>query len=233
MSSDEERIRQQIDYYRARAGEYDEWFLRQGRYDRGAAHRAAWFDEVATVERALGEEIEGRAILELACGTGLWTRHLAAAHRRVVALDASPEVIAINRSRLSPGNVRYVIGDIFAPPLTGRFDTVFFAFWLSHVPETRFDRFWQTVGNLLRPGGHVVFVDSLLEPESTAVDHDPLNTSGIVRRRLNDGSLFEVVKVFRHPADLEQRLRDLGWAGWARSSGRFFVYGSFVTKPPP
>ena len=27
---------EQIAYYRARAGEYDEWFLRQGRYDRGS-----------------------------------------------------------------------------------------------------------------------------------------------------------------------------------------------------
>ena len=29
-------IQQQIAYYRARAGEYDEWFYRIGRYDRGA-----------------------------------------------------------------------------------------------------------------------------------------------------------------------------------------------------
>jgi demethylmenaquinone methyltransferase/2-methoxy-6-polyprenyl-1,4-benzoquinol methylase len=227
--SDEEQIRQQIAYYRARASEYDQWFLREGRYDRGAAHRAAWFGEVATVERALDEEIEGHSVLELACGTGLWTRYLAAADRRVVALDASPEVIAINRSRVT-GKVRYVIGDVFAPPVTGRFDMVFFAFWLSHVPETRFDGFWQTVGRLVKPGARVFFVDSLLEPESTAVDHGPLNTSGVVRRKLNDGRVFDVVKVFHQPADLEQRLRDLGWAGWVRSSGRFFLYGSLRTS---
>ena len=28
-------LQEQIDYYRARAAEYDEWFNRQGRYDRG------------------------------------------------------------------------------------------------------------------------------------------------------------------------------------------------------
>lgn len=26
-------LQQQIDYYRARAGEYDQWFYREGRYD--------------------------------------------------------------------------------------------------------------------------------------------------------------------------------------------------------
>ncbi len=28
-------VKEQIAYYQARAGEYDEWFFRQGRYDRG------------------------------------------------------------------------------------------------------------------------------------------------------------------------------------------------------
>ena len=74
------------------------------------------------------------------------------------------------------------------------------------------------------------FVDSLLEPESTAVDHDRLTTSGVVRRRLNDGRLFDIVKLFHQPADLERRMRDLGWAGSVRSSGRFFLYGSLAAS---
>lgn len=32
-------LQEQIQYYRDRASEYDEWFFRQGRYDRGEAHR--------------------------------------------------------------------------------------------------------------------------------------------------------------------------------------------------
>ena len=31
-----------VEYYRARAAEYDEWFYRRGRYDRGAAANAQW-----------------------------------------------------------------------------------------------------------------------------------------------------------------------------------------------
>lgn len=34
--TDDSILREQIDYYRSRAAEYDEWFLRTGRYDRGA-----------------------------------------------------------------------------------------------------------------------------------------------------------------------------------------------------
>ena len=49
----EQIIKEQIDYYRARAGEYDEWFLRQGRYDHGEKFNERWFAQAAQVRAAL------------------------------------------------------------------------------------------------------------------------------------------------------------------------------------
>ncbi len=215
----------QIAYYRARAAEYDEWFLRQGRYDRGPEHRAEWFGEVATVEAALTTEHPHGDVLELACGTGLWTQHLVRTAERVTAVDASPEAIALNRERLGSACVDYVVADLFswAPPAT--YDFIFFGFWLSHVPQARLDWFWTLVRQALRPGGKAFFVDSLFTPESTAKDHAPLNDSGVVRRKLNDGREFDIVKVFHDPAQLEADLQSAGWDGYVRSSGKFFLYG--------
>ena len=51
----------QVAYYRARAGEYDEWWFRTGRYDRGAEFNAAWFADVAEVERALDAFVDARS----------------------------------------------------------------------------------------------------------------------------------------------------------------------------
>jgi len=215
----------QIAYYRARADEYDQWFLRQGRYDQGPEHRARWFQELAIVEIALRGEVRDADVLELACGTGLWTRHLAETNARVVAVDASPEVLAINRARVRSANVEYVEADIFSWKPTGTFDVVFFSFWLSHVPPGQFDAFWDGVRVALRPGGRAFFVDSLLEQSSTARDHGLLDQSGVVRRRLNDGREFEIVKVFYDPADLEHRLFQRGWNGSVRTTGMFFLYG--------
>lgn len=224
---DTELLHQQIAYYRARAAEYDEWFLRQGRYDRGPEHRAAWLAEVRQIEEALRSAIVGTDVLELACGTGLWTRHLAALNRRVVAVDASPEALAINRERVRSANVDYVEADIFSwtPPM--RFGAVVLCFWLSHVPSSRFDPFWETVRRALEPGGVVFLADSLLHQESTARDHQPVDVSGQVRRRLNDGREFDIVKVFHEPRALDDRLRALGWQGWVRSTGTYFLYGAF------
>jgi ubiquinone/menaquinone biosynthesis C-methylase UbiE len=219
-------VDEQLNYYRARAPEYDQWFLRQGRYDRGPDHRAEWFREVTTVEQALEPAIEGKSILELACGTGLWTQRLAARASWVHAVDAAPEMLSLNRGRLQAKNVHYVNANIFAwrPPMA--FDLVFFSFWLSHVPQNRFEEFWRTVRRALRPDGSVFFVDNLLTPKSTARDDDPIDGSGTVRRKLNDGRAFQIVKIFYEPQDLERRLSVLGWKAQIRSTGDFFLYGS-------
>jgi 2-polyprenyl-3-methyl-5-hydroxy-6-metoxy-1,4-benzoquinol methylase len=224
--ADEFLIEQQMAYYRARAGEYDQWFLREGRYDRGPEHRREWFTEVETIRRALSRSIADSEVLELACGTGLWTEQLARANRHVFAVDSSPEAIAINQNRVRAANVRYEVADVFSWTPPTLFDAVFFAFWLSHVPAGHFERFWAIARSALKPGGHAFFVDSLLEPTSTAKDHTPIDNSGMVRRKLNDGSEFDIVKVFYEPAQLEHQLGELGWTGWMQSSGRFFLYGS-------
>ena len=78
-------LQEQIQYYRERASEYDEWFFRQGRYDRGENHRHEWFSEVSEVETALWAAVPSGDILELACGTGLWTQHLAPFATRLTA----------------------------------------------------------------------------------------------------------------------------------------------------
>ncbi|MEZ4655378.1 MAG: hypothetical protein R3E12_17755, partial [Candidatus Eisenbacteria bacterium] len=49
----------QLEYYQARAGEYDQWFLREGRYDRGEELNQLWFEEVALVQAALARAHPG------------------------------------------------------------------------------------------------------------------------------------------------------------------------------
>jgi demethylmenaquinone methyltransferase/2-methoxy-6-polyprenyl-1,4-benzoquinol methylase len=220
-------LRQQLDYYRARATEYDQWWLRQGRYDRGEALNAQWFAEAAVVSSALAAFRPGGRVLEFACGTGIWTEQLLPFVSHLTALDGSPEMLAINAARLRSALVRYVEADLFQWQPTGHFDTVFFGFWLSHVPPERFVDFWRLVRSCLAPGGRVFFVDSRHDRTSTAVDHRlPEPEATVLRRRLNDGREFQIYKVFYDPADLTERLSKLGWQFDILHTDHYFLYGS-------
>ena len=127
-------------------------------------------------------------VLELACGTGLWTRRFAENNAHV---DSRRCVARSHRHQ--PGTRGHPPTSSTSPPIfSGRvppanFDVVFFSFWLSHVPPARFEEFWAIVKAALKPGGQAFFVDGLMEQTSSAKDHGPLDESGISRRRLNDG----------------------------------------------
>jgi ubiquinone/menaquinone biosynthesis C-methylase UbiE len=230
VREDDSLIKQQIEYYQARASEYDEWFLRMGRYDRGVEHRQHWFGEVEVVRAALVAAKPAGDILELACGTGLWTEYLAPYANKLVAVDSSEEALMLNRDRLKNDRVSYIEADLFSWKPSARFDFIFFAFWLSHIPRSRLDEFWATVKTALKPNGRVFFVDSLLTQDSTAKNHAAIDTSGRVTRKLNDGREYEIVKVFHDPAELEQNLIEQGWQGYVRATGRYFLYGSMSRR---
>ncbi|GAA6618263.1 methyltransferase domain-containing protein [Scytonema sp. NUACC26] len=106
-------IQEQIAYYSARANEYDEWFYRIGRYNRGEEINQRWFNEAAVIRNALYQIGNVEHVLELACGTGIWTQELLKIGKKITALDASSEVIEVNRSKLGAANVEYQQIDLF------------------------------------------------------------------------------------------------------------------------
>ena len=81
-------------------------------------------------------------------------------------MPSSPEVIAINRTRVDRPNVDYVVADLFAWTPPQRYDLVLMSFWLSHVPDARFDAFWAMVRSALAPGGYAYVIDSAHDPFS-------------------------------------------------------------------
>jgi hypothetical protein len=81
----------QVAYYRHRAAEYD----------------MASYGDLPGAERritALTARLQPAGeVLEVACGTGLWTRQLLSYARAVTAIDAAPEMIAVARQRVPAG----------------------------------------------------------------------------------------------------------------------------------
>ena len=226
--NDDDLIQEQIEYYRQRAPEYDETSTPAG--DPLAAY-------ALEIQDAIRHFAPRGNVLEIASGTGSGTRHLIEQATNVTALDSSPEVHELSRQKLQDNDkVRYVVADIFSWKPTDKYDVVFFSYWLSHVPPTMFDAFWEAVGNALKSDGRVFFIDELEDAwrkeEHLREDfvHDP--SVPIVRRPLLDGRSFNVVKVFWDPDELEQRLADLGWAIKVHAVGPFYwAEGQLRTAP--
>jgi ubiquinone/menaquinone biosynthesis C-methylase UbiE len=233
MSDAETILAEQKEYYRARAPEYDDWWFRRGRYDGGAEHTKAWKAEIAIVEAALAELLPVTSALELAAGTGNWTKPLAAGAERVTAVDASAEVIARNRQRLAATNVAYIEADLFQWRPDETYDLVFFGFWLSHIPGAALDEFWDMTATCLKPGGVAFFIDNAPAPNKTNLGQPQWGgerriTEGeeIVMRTLADGQNFRIVKNYFEPVRLSAQMAKRGWRSQIQYSGEFFIYGA-------
>lgn len=182
----------------------------------------------AEIRRRLIDELRPHGdVLELACGTGHWTRELIRHAESITAVDASATALTINRARVRDDRVHYVAADLFTWKPDRLYDTVFFGFWLSHVPPSRFDSFWRMVGSCVGMTGTVMFVDeddrSTLDAVESRFDREG---TPCVRRPLRDGSEYEIVKVFWNTEELENRLRDLGWEMNVRPVHDMFLVGS-------
>ncbi len=199
MGGDGDLLRSQIAYYRRRAGEYD----RTAYGTDLAAARA----RIATLLDLLQPE---GLVLEIACGTGMWTEQLVGRSDLVVGLDAAQEAVALARNRVGPGaGVALVVADVFTWQPRAQFDTVVMAFWLSHVPAARWVEFLTRVGDWVLPGGRVLIVDEHLGRRSSEQFGPDGDDTAI--RTLDDGSEHHLVKVFVDPPQLEILLGTLGW----------------------
>ena len=212
-------LSEQIAYYRARAQEYDESVFQTGRFAPGQGGAVGLPDEFAFAKqmlRALGPVEE---ILELACGTGIWTRDLVKVGQRVTALDASPEMLEVNARTVADARVRYQQADLFLWEPEQQYDLVFFGFWLSHVPPEALYAFLAKVQRAVRPEGRLFIVDQYapLPGEELAAQEGIHHT-----RTLYDGRAFTIVKVFYDTAMLAEKLAALGFETSVEKSGEYF-----------
>jgi len=177
----------QMTYYRQMAQEYDETTGQTEDLQRAFARARDLLQQLAPVER----------MLELACGTGTWTRALLPLGRDLTAIDASPEMLALARQKVGDAAVQFQQADLFAWQPRQQYDLVFFANWLSHVPPQRLDAFLGAVARAVRPGGSLAIMDQYAPmPEDREISVQKEGRAIYARRSLRNGQTFIIVKVF-------------------------------------
>jgi ubiquinone/menaquinone biosynthesis C-methylase UbiE len=243
-----EVLAEQAAYYRARAPVYDDWWEARGSDPRSDELRESWLAERSRLEADVEDWCSGLAeasVLELAAGTGNLTCLVAPNVARVTAVDASPEVLAINAGKLGAGRdrVEFVVADLFEWEPAANYDAVLFGFWISHVPADHWAAFWSVVRRCLRPGGSVWFCDSadpelgwragvLPRPEARYLSGDGAidPRTRITERVLPDGRSYRVVKRFFQPDELARELAEYGIEATVTTTRWAFLLGRGVRR---
>jgi ubiquinone/menaquinone biosynthesis C-methylase UbiE len=188
-------------YYDRRAAEYDDWLHGIGLYaDRD---RPGWAEELEALRVAL-EALPPVRTLDIACGSGFFTRYLPG---EVVALDQSERMIEVARERGAA--VDYVVADATRLPFpAGSFERAFTGHFYGHLEAGEREPF---VAEARRVANELVVLDSAWHE---GVEHEEWQ-----QRTLNDGSRWQVYKRYFEP---EQLLAELDGVRIV-FAGRWFV----------
>ncbi len=188
-------------YYTQRAREYDSVYNKPERQG-----------DLRRLGKALPELLAGHDVLEVACGTGFWTQRVAKSARSILGVDIGREVLGIAAAKPYPrGKVRFARADAYRlEGIDGAFSAALAAFWWSHVPLSRLDEFVGSLHRCLGEGRRVVLVDNrYVAGSSTPIARVDRSGNSYQRRRLEDGTEFEILKNFPTPEDIRCSLAGL------------------------
>ena len=112
----------------------------------------------------LAGDVAGKAVIDLACGEGYYTRALRRqGAARVVGVDLSRGMIELAEAEEArrPLGVEYRVGDVRTLEVPGEFDLAFAAYLLNHARTAEeLTQMCRAVARALRPGGRFVTANS-------------------------------------------------------------------------
>jgi len=165
--------------------------------------------QVLKIIAELKAQAKDRTVLEIACGTGYFTRFAGPVSRRTTATDVSEEMLGVARSLQIP-NARIVHDDAYRLAGVGdeRFDFGFAMHWASHIPRARWHEFFTAFHSRLKPGATVMLVDDIRRPNDADPWYSKLATRDTYEiRQLPNGESYEIVKTFFTPDQLRALLQ--------------------------
>lgn len=121
---------------------------------------------IALEERSLLpllNDVQGRDVLDIGCGTGRWLRHLSdLGARSLCGIDNSAAMLSVAKSTCSPSTKLHLADALSLPLPDASVDLVIGSFLLSYVEAV--DTFIEEVHRVLRDGGLLLLSD--LHPEA-------------------------------------------------------------------
>lgn len=137
------------DYYAQRASHYEEVYQKPERQA-----------DLGLLKRTLAVALNGRRVLDVACGTGYFTAAYAAHAHCVLGIDSNQAVLDLARSKMLP-HTEFHQGDAYAlDQVSPQYDGALVSFWWSHIPTARRLAFFERLHQCLVPQARVILIDN-------------------------------------------------------------------------
>jgi ubiquinone/menaquinone biosynthesis C-methylase UbiE len=170
------------------------------------AHRLGMKAAFRILEGKLGS-LNGRAVLDLGCGRGRWSKDYAHRGAKVTGADISPEAIRLLAEEM-PQHY-FIAGDITTLQFSDQqFDVVNSVTVLQHLPDWKQTIALDLLSRWVKPGGYVVLLENILAFDAPHVfPHRPdewiemVEATGlrcVYRRGSNYEVLFRVKERLSH-----------------------------------
>jgi SAM-dependent methyltransferase len=161
----DERIRNEIrhgEYIKEHGEEIWNWSSPAGH--RRWARRCRLFTEFLGNHQSL--------VLEIGCGTGLFTKELARTNNTIMAIDISDALIRRARERVTSTNVDFIVGNAYATQFeSGIFDFVVGSSSLHHL---EIDCALMEFSRILKSGGKMMFTEpNMMNPQVALIKNVP------------------------------------------------------------
>jgi demethylmenaquinone methyltransferase/2-methoxy-6-polyprenyl-1,4-benzoquinol methylase len=176
-----------VSYYKERANEYEKIYARPERQH-----------DLLLATQILQEAFRDKEVLEIACGTGYWTKIISKTADSILATDINDAVINLAKSKAYfASKIKFQLVDIFNLPGTTKHESLFGGFIWSHIKLQELVRFIDIINYQVKPGNSIVFMDNNFVEGSNLPLTDIDNFGNTYQtRQLENGTMYKVVKNF-------------------------------------
>ncbi|MFK7978425.1 MAG: methyltransferase domain-containing protein [Saprospiraceae bacterium] len=188
-------------YYQKRAKEYDLIYQKSERQA-----------DLKKLHSFLKNTFENKTVLEIACGTGYWTKTIAETCRSILATDVNAAVLNISKTKKYDCQlVEFKELDFWQlEDTTNAYDSLFGGFIWSHILKKDLPLFLTILQNQLGANGELIFIDNkYVEGSNTPISRTDLDGNTYQIRQLQNGEEHEVLKNFPTVAEIELLIEDM------------------------
>lgn len=196
LSLKEEMMRDQtIEYYQKRAAEYDRIYYRDN------PERQSELKDLYNLSQGI---LSNRSVLDIACGTGFWTRIISEQAKEITGIDINQATLDEAGKKKYSCPVEFINADWRKiPKFNKKFDGLLLTYVLSHVKRQDNKTLLRAVKGIIPSGSPVFICDNNLicEMEKELIwDDEKINTYKL--RKLENGEEYTILKNYFNKEEL-------------------------------